>query len=441
MTPQMFGIRRYFSLLTLLPLLVMAVCLESYFLVDRYKDLNQDLLLRGQSLSRQLAASSEFGVFTNNQDHLRDLAASTLRESDVKAVYIFKETSILIAAGDVKSSKLKDLLRVNLNNRIVNDGRSIWIYEPILSTQILLDEMALESVPVQVGAILVEMSWQKTIELKAKLLITSIFGTLLIFVITAYVTHKASRRIIEPIQKLSEAVDAIAAGDLTTQVNAQNCIKELCTLTDGVNVMATELFKDRLDLQNKIDQATEQLRQLAFYDPLTHLPNRRLLQDRLANAFAVSKRSERYGALMFLDLDNFKPLNDQYGHAVGDLLLIESARRITACLREIDTVARFGGDEFVVMLNELDLDERKSIEIARLIAEKILSVLSAPYELVYQPEGKPADIITHSCTASIGVNLFQSCSTSPEDALAGADGAMYLAKQQGRNSIHFNTRK
>lgn len=441
MTPQKFGIRRYFSLLTLLPLLVMAASLETYFLVDRFRDLDQDLLLRGQLLSRQLAASSEFGVFTNNRDNLNDLAASTLRESDVKAVFILKEESILIAAGEVKSSKLKELARVNPSNRIMNDRHSILIYEPIYSTQILLDEMALESVPVQAGAVLIEMSWKRTGSLKARLLATSILGTLLIFIITAYVTHKASRRIIEPIQKLSEAVDAIAAGDLTTHVGEKNCINELCTLTDGVNVMATELLKDRLDLQSKIDDATEQLRQLAFYDTLTHLPNRRLLQDRLSNAFAASKRSERYGALMFLDLDNFKPLNDQHGHAVGDLLLIEAARRITDCLREIDTVARFGGDEFVVMLSELDLDERRSILIARLIAEKILAALSAPYHLTYQQEGMPAATITHSCTASIGVNLFQSYSTSPEDALAGADGAMYIAKQQGRNSIHFNTRK
>lgn len=441
MTPQTFGIRRYFSLLTLLPLLVMAACLETYFLVDRYKDFNQDLLLRGQLLSRQLAASSEYGVFTHNQDHLNDLAVSILRESDVEAVYILKEASILIASGNIKASKLNNLSRVNLSKRYLDDGRSIWIYEPVFPTQIMLDEMALKSMPVQAGAVIIEMSWQRTAKLKARLLTTSILGTLLIFIITAYVTHRASRRIIEPIQKLSEAVDAIASGDLTTQVETTNCISELSTLTGGVNLMATELHKDRINLQNKIDDATEQLRQLAFYDPLTHLPNRRLLQDRLSNAFAASKRSERYGAILFLDLDNFKPLNDKFGHAVGDLLLIEASRRITSCLREIDTVARFGGDEFVVMLSELDLDERKSIDIAMLIAEKILAALSAPYQLIYQQEGQQSTLISHSCSASIGANLFQSYSTSPEDALAGADGAMYIAKQQGRNSIHFNTRK
>ena len=115
--------------------------------------------------------------------------------------------------------------------------------------------------------------------------------------------------------------------------------------------------------------AETHIKSLAFFDPLTGLPNRRLLDDRLAQALATSQRTSSYGALMFLDLDNFKPLNDQHGHAVGDLLLVQVASRVKACVRNVDTVARFGGDEFVVLLSALDGHEAESIVQARAVAE------------------------------------------------------------------------
>jgi len=128
-------------------------------------------------------------------------------------------------------------------------------------------------------------------------------------------------------------------------------------------------------------KAEEYIRTFAFYDTLTQLPNNRLLNDRLGQAMAASKRSGRYGAVMFLDLDNFKPLNDTHGHDVGDLLLVEAAQRITNCVREMDTVARIGGDEFVVMLSELDMDKELSVARAGVVAEKIRVTLAEPYLL------------------------------------------------------------
>lgn len=183
--------------------------------------------------------------------------------------------------------------------------------------------------------------------------------------------------------------------------------------------------------------AEEIIHNLAFYDALTQLPNRRLLNDRLGQAMAASKRSGRYGALMFLDLDNFKPLNDTYGHSVGDLLLIEVARRIRSCVRETDTVARFGGDEFVVMLSELDTDKGKSTAQASIIAEKIRVTLAEPYALTMQPVGDAKSTVEHHCTSSIGVELFINHAASPEDIIKRADMAMYQAKGSGRNQIRF----
>ncbi|WP_220636276.1 diguanylate cyclase domain-containing protein [Georgfuchsia toluolica] len=181
----------------------------------------------------------------------------------------------------------------------------------------------------------------------------------------------------------------------------------------------------------------EQVRQLAFYDLLTRLPNRRLLNDHLNQAMAASKRSGRYGAVMFIDLDNFKPLNDTHGHDVGDLLLIEAADRLMGCVRETDTVARFGGDEFVVVLIELDVDKAKSTTEARHVSEKIRAAMAAPYLLAIRSNKNAATIIEHRCTASIGVALFINHEASPDDTLRNADNAMYQVKEAGRNSIRF----
>lgn len=181
----------------------------------------------------------------------------------------------------------------------------------------------------------------------------------------------------------------------------------------------------------------DEVRQLAFYDTLTNLANRRLLTDRLTQTMATSKRSGCYGALMFLDLDNFKPLNDAHGHVVGDLLLVEVACRMKNCVREIDTVARFGGDEFVVMLSELSADKANSRAQTEAIAEKIRAALAEPYQLTVKHDGEMSVVVEHHCAASIGVAMFVNHDASQDDILKWADDAMYQAKDAGRNLIWF----
>ena len=184
-------------------------------------------------------------------------------------------------------------------------------------------------------------------------------------------------------------------------------------------------------------QMEDQIRQLAFFDTLTGLPNRHLLGDRLSLLMVSSKRTGSHAALMFLDLDNFKPLNDTHGHPVGDLLLIEVAGRLKHCVREMDTVARFGGDEFVVMLSDLDSGRAESIAKAAAVAEKIRASLSAPYRLsVKRPDGHSL-IVEHQCTVSIGVVLFVNHEAAPDEILKWADTAMYQAKEAGRNLVRF----
>lgn len=185
-------------------------------------------------------------------------------------------------------------------------------------------------------------------------------------------------------------------------------------------------------------QSEERIQHLAFHDPLTQLSNRLTLNDRLSQTMATSQRTGCCGAVMFVDLDNFKPVNDRYGHEAGDLLLIEAARRLTSCVRQIDTVARFGGDEFVVVLTDLPAAKAESAVHAGKVAEKIREVLAKPYRLTLTQGMHAGKTIEHRCTASIGVALFVDHEASQNSLLTWADAAMYRAKAAGRNLIRFH---
>ena len=174
--------------------------------------------------------------------------------------------------------------------------------------------------------------------------------------------------------------------------------------------------------------AEDEIRHLAFYDPLTGLPNRRLLIDRLEQALATRLRHRHEGALLFIDLDNFKTLNDTRGHDKGDMLLQQVAQRLVTCVRKGDTVARLGGDEFVVILEDLSETADEAINQTKTVGEKILAVLNHAYVL---------DDYVHHCTASIGVTLFADRQENVDDLLQRADLAMYQAKAAGRNTLRF----
>ncbi|WP_275096873.1 EAL domain-containing protein [Sedimenticola hydrogenitrophicus] len=174
--------------------------------------------------------------------------------------------------------------------------------------------------------------------------------------------------------------------------------------------------------------AALEIEKLAFFDPLTKLPNRRMVMDRLHQALASNARHGLHGALLFLDLDHFKTLNDTLGHDVGDALLTQVAQRLARVLREGDTVARLGGDEFVVLLEDLSDRAKEAAELVHVISEKILLTLNEPYPL--------GDSQYHS-SASIGATLFSDQQTTIDELMKQADLAMYAAKTSGRNTFRF----
>ena len=175
-------------------------------------------------------------------------------------------------------------------------------------------------------------------------------------------------------------------------------------------------------------KSEDQIRNLAFYDPLTQLPNRRLLRDRLTQSLLSNERSGLTGSMLFIDLDNFKLINDSHGHSVGDLILQETARRLKACVREGDTVSRFGGDEFVILLKDLSQNPLDAAAQSEAIGEKILAALNQLYQI---------DQKEFHNTTSIGITLYKGNLQQADDLLRQADIAMYQAKSAGRNTLRF----
>jgi diguanylate cyclase (GGDEF)-like protein/PAS domain S-box-containing protein len=218
-------------------------------------------------------------------------------------------------------------------------------------------------------------------------------------------------------------------GEIWSRRKDNEIFPALITVTGvkGHGAIVTHYVGTMIDITQR-KAAADEIQNLAFYDSLTHLPNRRLLMDRLSQAMATSARSCRKGALLFVDLDDFKTLNNTLGHHIGDLLLVQVAQRLSSCVREGDTVARLGGDEFVVVLEELDEDFRESAAQAEHIGEKMLLSLKQTFSL----QGHE----NHS-GASIGVTLFNAHETSMEELMKRADLAMYQAKGAGRNALRF----
>jgi diguanylate cyclase (GGDEF)-like protein/PAS domain S-box-containing protein len=195
----------------------------------------------------------------------------------------------------------------------------------------------------------------------------------------------------------------------------------------GENGEATSRIGSFFDISERKQNEAE-INNLAFFDPLTQLPNRRLLIDRLRHSLASVARTGAQGAVLFIDLDHFKTINDTQGHAVGDMLLCEVARRLNACVREGDTVARLGGDEFVVMLENLSEGAGDAVAQASAAGEKILAALNQPYVL---------GSLTFHSTSSIGISLFRGREATVDDLLKRSDMAMYEAKMAGRNTLRF----
>ncbi len=237
----------------------------------------------------------------------------------------------------------------------------------------------------------------------------------------------------DPVMFANAASHVLAQGEWSGEATQHRkngstlIVESRCTLVKDDNGAPLSILAINTDITQR-KAAEQQIKNLAFYDPLTRLPNRLLLLDRLQHALSLSARTGHTGALLFIDLDNFKTLNDTLGHDKGDLLLQQVAERLNSCVRDSDTVARLGGDEFVVMLESLSEIPGEAAASTKTVGEKILAAFLAPYQL--------AGHEYHS-TPSIGVTLFGSEENDVDELLKRADLAMYQAKASGRNGMRF----
>jgi len=214
---------------------------------------------------------------------------------------------------------------------------------------------------------------------------------------------------------------------LSCAVLLQHLERSLDTLRATADKL--ELRQEELSALNaELRLNSADIHRLAFFDVLTGLPNRRLLMDRIDKLLASSERSGTWSAVMFIDLDRFKTINDARGHAIGDALLCNAAERLSRLMRKADTVARIGGDEFVVLLGHLSAEPQAATHAALLVAEKIRAAIAEEFEI----EGQ-----SYNSTASIGVTMLPKAGQTAQDLLREADTAMYRAKSEGRNGIAF----
>jgi diguanylate cyclase (GGDEF)-like protein/PAS domain S-box-containing protein len=562
-----YGIERQTLLVTLIPILVMAILLESYFIFTRFADLERSLLERSRLLAQQLATACEYAVFSGNTTLLKQNVDAARSLQDVRSIAVLDAQSRLILESGSGEDQLR-LIGMAASVPVYQDSNILRLYEPIRVTQINLDGLLAAPVDAnQLGAVLIEISKQSLNNQKQEFLIFSLLATLLVFTLAMILALRAARSITRPILQMHHAIRRIGAGDLETNIFPKYNIHELHELAEGIGEMAQQLLRDRDMLESRIVAATEDLRvkneeaelahlekerlnenlavalselraimeanpdilyvfnrqgeliqwnssfakfcglpaekmlamhvtefvrkedrtsvakgvmevftkgsatlevqllrhdgvfihflcngvvlkntngkvigftgtgkdiserkqeaehiqHMAHYDILTDLPNRSLLSDRLHQSIITSKRDQTQLALMFLDLDMFKYINDRLGHDIGDLLLKEVAKRILECLRESDTAARIGGDEFVVLLPSVD-----SIQTAIMVAEKIRHALSLPFEISGHSLG---------ISSSIGIAVYPEHGSEEKVLLKNADTAMYLAKQNGRNTV------
>jgi len=239
------------------------------------------------------------------------------------------------------------------------------------------------------------------------------------------------RLVTRRLSRLQESAQRIAAGEYAPSNRQTPAVDDTAVAQDEIKSLAMTFNR----MAEAVQQREVKIHNLAYFDPLTNLPNRRLLMDRLNQSLIASNRSQAYGALLILDLDNFKTLNDTQGHDIGDRLLVEVAQRLLTHVRQEDSVARPGGDEFVVILENLGQDEQAAAQMAEMIAEKVRDALSQPYNLTDDMQSGLDQ--HHASTASIGMTLFHGINDSTDVLLKQADVALYQAKDAGRNKLRF----
>ena len=427
-----WGIKGKVLFLALAPATLIAAVLVLHFVNSRIADLEQSLRERGLAIARQLAPASEYGVFAGNREILQRLSDAALKEADINWVVITDINGDILAASG-KPSQLPPVAdaHAGLDFAVAESRFALNFSAPVRLSQIELEDVAsVHSTNTHasdvarvrsVGRVYVEMDRSGTVQRKNELIRNGLVIMLLGLVGSGFFAFRMSREVTRPIQRLSLAVRKIGEGNLDVRV-AEDSAGELQMLEQGINNMATTLKQSRDNLQQKIAEATARLSYQAAHDTLTCLPNRREFELRVERALVGAREQHQTHTLCYLDLDQFKVVNDTSGHVAGDELLRQLAVLLQGKLRDRDTLARLGGDEFGVLL------ENCSLEQAQPIAEELRQMV------------KEFRFVWHDKPFVIGVSIGLVAITHESENLSAlfscADAACYAAKDRGRNRVH-----
>jgi diguanylate cyclase (GGDEF)-like protein len=422
--PLRLSLRQRLLLTVLLPVALLSAALAGLYLVRGARAADAALGERGLAIVSFLAPAAEYGVISGNRQSLDALLQALLGQHDVAAAALFDREGGLIAVHG--SPAMLDLARVRAMPQAAGlerrNGRKGFA-APVVPVPVVVDELAVgpplpPDATLPVGWVYVELDTRAFDSRWQSMILTTLALVLGTLGLTALLAARLAHSVGAPVARLVEAVRRMAAGDLDVQVSGHAGSPELTELQRGFNSMARSIATAHKTMQAKIDEATARLAHQALHDPLTALPNRRAFEQALEEAVASSRRAGDRAALCFIDLDNFKPVNDTGGHAAGDELLRRVARLIRERLREQDLVCRIGGDEFALILRGCS-----SADALR-IAEGLCEAVGA---LRFQWEGREYRI-----GASIGFAVIDAGVGSIAEVLQAADQACYAVKRGGR---------
>jgi diguanylate cyclase (GGDEF)-like protein len=426
-----FGIRDRLIGLATVPVVIIGMVLLFQLITSKIHDLDQSLHTRGMAIARQLAPAVEYGVAAGNMDVVKTLLEKAAIEPDIRGVVVFSDTGKILTqvGGGTWADPVQEKFSADRIHPVEFKNRLNY-YAPITRTEGKVNDInpGNQSTTLSkadgrlLGWVGLEVSRSATFRSQRDAILRSLAILLAGLGVSLLLAWRIGRQITRPIMDLTHTVSRIAEGRLDERVE-QSGPAELGILQSGVNRMASQLQSMRDRTREDIDQATARLIYQASHDTLTGLINRREFEQRLERALLSAVQQDREHALCYMDLDQFKVINDSCGHVAGDELLRQLALLLKAELRERDILARLGGDEFALLLENCSMGD----------AQRVADAFRAE---VQRFRFKWEDRV-FATSMSVGIVAINRDSDSATSLLSAADAACYVAKDRGRNRIHL----
>jgi diguanylate cyclase (GGDEF)-like protein len=429
--PRLLGIRGRVIGLAVVPVAIVGVLLMFQLITGKIDDLDQSLRTRALAIARQLAPAAEYGVASGNIDVLQTLLEKAAIEPDVRGVAVFSENGQWLAQFGLggwinpseKNMPADHIYQIEYKDRLV-------YYAPITRTEVIVDDFNSDGQAAAkpgaqtrlLGWVGLDVSRSATIRSQRESILRSLAILLAGLGVSLYLAWRIGRQITRPILALTHTVSRIGEGHLDERVDMSGQA-ELGMLQRGINHMAAHLQTMQDQMQEKIDRATARLVYQASHDALTGLINRREFEQRLERTLLSALQQNREHALCYMDLDQFKVINDSCGHAAGDELLRQLALLLKGNLRERDTLARLGGDEFALLLENCSISD--ALEVADTFRAEVQRFRFKWGDRIF------------SVGMSVGMVAINADSGTAASLMSAADAACYVAKDRGRNQIHL----